>query len=232
MTRRLLPALLLVLAACGGTALEGAAVSAVDDGPNSTATISTTQVVADDSPLEGLEDAHADDQDSNLTARTQPLGSALLSPVTESGPMPIGLTVESLDITSAPIVDVGVESNGEMEIPGAREIGWYRFGPVPGESGSAVLAAHIAFNGRDGVFRDLDDLEVGAVVEVLYDDGSAKRFRVTETAQYAKDELPVDRVFAKDGEPELTLITCGGDFNRSLRSYSDNVVAYAVPIDN
>jgi hypothetical protein len=101
----------------------------------------------------------------------------------------------------------------EMEIPGAREIGLYRFGPVPGESGSAVLAAHIAFNARDGVFRDLDDLEVGGVVEVSYDAGSSKRFRVTETAQYAKDELPIDRVFAKDGAPELT------------------VVAYAEPID-
>jgi LPXTG-site transpeptidase (sortase) family protein len=226
MIRRLLPALLLVLAACGGTALEGSA-AVVDGRPNAPATTPTTQVVQD-SPVE---DADDDDLASDLTARTQPLGSALLSPVAESGPTPIGLTVESLDITSAPIVDVGVESNGEMEIPGAREIGWYRFGPVPGESGSAVLAAHIAFNGRDGVFRDLDDLEVGDVVEVSFDDGSSKRFRVTETAQYAKDELPIDRVFAKGGAPELTLITCGGDFNRSLRSYSDNVVAYAEPID-
>jgi LPXTG-site transpeptidase (sortase) family protein len=229
MIRRLLPVLLLVLAAaCGGTALGGSAVSSVDDRPNAPATTSTTQVVADESRAE---DADGEDRASDLTARTQPLGSALLSPVAESRPTPIGLTVESLGITSAAIVDVGVESNGEMEIPGAREIGWYRFGPVPGESGSAVLAAHIAFNGRDGVFRDLDDLEVGDVVEVSYDDGSSKRFRVTETAQYAKDELPIDRVFAKDGPPELTLITCGGDFNRSLRSYSDNVVAYAEPMD-
>jgi hypothetical protein len=40
----------------------------------------------------------------------------------------------------------------------------------------------------------------------------------------------LDRIFAKDGDPVLTLITCGGDFNRSLRSYEDNVVTYAVPI--
>jgi LPXTG-site transpeptidase (sortase) family protein len=226
MFRRLLPALLLVLAACGGTGIEESAVPAANDRPVPSTT--TTQASSEE---RSSVDASGDDQASDLTARTQPLGSALLSPVTDPDPKPVGLIVESLDIASAPIVEVGVESNGEMEIPGATEIGWYRFGPTPGESGSAVLAAHIAFNGRDGVFRDLEDLEVGAVVEVLYDDGSSKRFRVTETTQYAKDELPVDRVFSKDGAPELTLITCGGDFNRSLRSYSDNVVAYAEPID-
>ena len=67
---------------------------------------------------------------------------------------------------------------------------------------------------------------------MLYDDGSTSRFQITDTAQYAKDELPVDRIFSKDSDPVLTLITCGGDFNRSLRSYSDNVVAYAEPIDD
>ncbi len=200
-----------------------------DSSVPATTTTTTTPSVSEES----VDEAPAgDDGVSDLADRTRPLGSALPAPLPESAPKPVGLVVDSLDISAAPIVDVGVEANGEMEIPGATEIGWYRFGPTPGEAGSAVLAAHIAFNGRDGVFRDLDDIEVGDIVEVLYDDGSSKRFRVTETAQYAKDELPVDRVFAKDGAAELTLITCGGDFNRSLRSYSDNVVAYAVPIDN
>ena len=53
MIRRLLPALLLVLAAaCGGTALGGSAVSSVDDRPNAPATTSTTQVGADESRAE------------------------------------------------------------------------------------------------------------------------------------------------------------------------------------
>lgn len=173
----------------------------------------------------------AGDDRSELTDVTRPIGSALIQPAGDPTPRPVGLVIESLDIVDAAIVDVGVEENGEMEIPGAAEVGWYRYGPSPGESGSAVLAAHIAFNGRDGVFRDLQKIEVGDVVEVRYEDGSSKRFRIAETAQYDKDELPVDRIFAKEGAPELTLITCGGDFNRSLRSYSDNVVAYAEPID-
>lgn len=142
---------------------------------------------------------------------------------------PVGLEIPSLRINTAPVIDVGVLDNGEMEIPGASEVGWYRYGPSPGQEGSAVLAAHIAFNGSSGVFRNLDRIELGATVTVTYDDGSTRTFVVTERFQVGKGDLPFDRVFAKSGEPVLTLITCGGDFNRSLRSYDDNVVVVAVP---
>ena len=48
--------------------------------------------------------------------------------------------------------------------------------------------------------------------------------------QYDKDELPTAELFAVDGESQVVLITCGGSFNREVRSYDDNVVAYAVPV--
>ena len=148
----------------------------------------------------------------------------------DAGPRPVGLSIDGIDISDAPIRDVGVEPNGEMEIPGATEVGWYRWSPTPGAAGSSVLAAHIAFNGRDGVFRNLDDLEVGERFTVRYDDGSEREFEITEKAQYDKEELPFDRVFSKTGEPSVVLITCGGDFNRGLNSYEDNVVVYADPV--
>ena len=96
-----------------------------------------------------------------------------------------------LDLADALIRDVGVEPNGEMEIPGAREIGWYRWSAPPGQAGSSVLAAHIAFNGRDGVFRELDEVVVGDRFTVHYDDGSTRDFEVTELGQYAKEALPL-----------------------------------------
>ena len=72
-------------------------------------------------------------------------------------------------------------------------------------------------------------MQLGDSFEVAYDDGTTGRFEVTEIAQYGKTELPFDRIFAKDGEAGLVLITCGGTFNESLRSYDDNIVVYAVP---
>ena len=47
--------------------------------------------------------------------------------------------------------------------------------------------------------------------------------------RYAKASLPAADVFARDVEPRLVLVTCGGAFDPATRHYADNVVAYAVP---
>lgn len=168
---------------------------------------------------------------SSLSNQIVPLGSAIYDPdaIPPPAPGPVALTVDGVRVDSAPVVAVGVEANGELEIPGAREVGWYRYGPTPEQDGSTVLAAHIAYNGRDGVFRHLASIELGARITVEYDDGSTSTHVVTEIAQYAKADLPFDRVFSKTGAPMLTLITCGGSFNPSMNAYDDNVVVYAVP---
>lgn len=143
---------------------------------------------------------------------------------------PTGLSIGSLGVQTAAVIGVGIEQNGDMEVPPADQVGWYQYGPTPGAEGSSVLAAHIAYNGSNGVFVNLDDIDLGAIIEISYDDGSTKRFETTDKQQYDKNELPKDSVFGRTGEPQLVLITCGGDFNRNLRSYTDNVVVYASPI--
>lgn len=143
-------------------------------------------------------------------------------------PAPTGLTIDALDIADARIVPVGVEASGEMEIPGADEVGWYRYGPRPGDRGSAVLAAHIAFDGADGVFRHLDDLRPGDEVRVGLAGGGSRTFVVTAVEQYPKKDVP-DEIFARTGDPRLVLVTCGGRFDEDARAYDDNLVAYARP---
>lgn len=172
------------------------------------------------------------DRKSTIADLVVPGESALYDPADhrDGGPAPISISIGGIDVDDAPVVDVGVETDGDMEVPGAEAVGWYRFNPTPGQEGSAVLAAHIAYNGSPGVFRHLADVDIGAMVLVGFDDGSTAAFQIVELAQYDKEELPTDRIFAKTGEPVLTLITCGGSFNESLRSYDDNVVAYAVPV--
>jgi sortase (surface protein transpeptidase) len=93
-----------------------------------------------------------------------------------------------------------------------------------------VLAAHIAFDNRTGVFRRLSSIEVGDRFSVVFDDGTVRKFEIFEVDQYDKQELPFDRIFAKEGDPVVALISCGGEFNRSLGSYDDNIVAYGRPI--
>lgn len=146
-----------------------------------------------------------------------------------AGPQPVSIAIEDIEVVDASVIPVGVNPDQTFEVPPADQVGWYRFGPAPGDEGSAVLAAHIAFNGVDGVFRHLADVEVGSVVVIGFDDGSTSRYRIETVTEYLKEELPAD-LFARDGNTQLALITCGGDFNRQLDSYDSNVVAVAVPI--
>jgi hypothetical protein len=44
---------------------------------------------------------------------------------------------------------------------------------------------------------------------------------------YQKTAIPLDRYFGRDGALRLTLITCGGPFDRASGSYRDNVVVTA-----
>jgi sortase (surface protein transpeptidase) len=153
--------------------------------------------------------------------------------VIEPGPQPVGLRIEGLEV-DAPVGAYGVNRRtGEMDVPdNVTEVGWYRFGAAPGDAGSAVLAAHVDLASQGpGVFFDLRRIDPGMLVVVEMDDGSERFFRVRARKTYDKDELPLDVIFAKEGPPVLTLITCGGGFNRNVGSYDSNVVVYAVPVD-
>lgn len=146
-------------------------------------------------------------------------------------PRPSRLHIAALGI-DAPVVALGVAPTGAMEVPpDADTVAWYGYGPSPGQPGSAVLAAHVDYNGREGVFFRLGDLRAGDVVIVDFADGRPRTFVVRERASIAKEALPVDELFRREGGPALTLITCGGDFNPATRSYRNNVIVRAVPTD-
>ena len=56
-----------------------------------------------------------------------------------------------------------------------------------------------------------------------------RTYRVVAREEYRKTKIPLDRYFARDGKPRLTLITCGGPFDREAGHYRDNIVVTAVP---
>lgn len=155
------------------------------------------------------------------------------TPAPEALPQPVGLRIDGIGV-DAPIDPYGVvAATGQMDVPeNVTDVAWYQFGPSPGEDGSAVLAAHVDLAGQGpGVFFELRSLVPGERVHVAYDDGSQRTFRVVARTVYTKDDLPVDVLFARQGPPVLTLITCGGAFSRADRRYDSNVVVYAVPLE-
>ncbi|SDF68698.1 Sortase (surface protein transpeptidase) [Blastococcus aurantiacus] len=143
---------------------------------------------------------------------------------------PTRISAPSLGV-DAPVDAVGIAADGQMELPeDVSSVGWYRFGPVPGTAGSAVLAGHVDDRVQGpGALYPLKDAAVGDEVVVTDAAGALTRWRVVSREVITKQALPVERIFARDGAPRLTLITCGGPFLPEYRSYRDNVVVVAEP---
>lgn len=122
--------------------------------------------------------------------------------------------------------------DGVLGVPeDPRELGWWADGATAGAAtGTVVLDGHVdsAVSGEGALF-DLTRLQIGDAVVVTTTPGQTVRFVVTARRRYLKvDGLPAD-LFRTDGPPRLVLITCGGPFDRSARSYLDNIVVFASP---
>ena len=150
--------------------------------------------------------------------------------VEEVPPVRLRIPTLGVDATVNPVA-VDPATNDFAVPPSVDEVGWYRFGPgVTATAGSVVIAGHVdgAKQGA-GAFFKLRALDPGDAVEVVRPDGTVARFTVSAREIYRKTAIPLDRYFARDGAPRLTLITCGGPFDRETGHYRDNVVITATP---
>ena len=91
-----------------------------------------------------------------------------------------------------------------------------------------MLAGHVDWKGQPGAFIHLDEVQPGEQVIIDLADGTTRTFVVTDTHLIVKTELP-PALFERSGPPRLVLITCGGEFDRSIHRYRQNVVVVAVP---
>jgi hypothetical protein len=133
---------------------------------------------------------------------------------------------------SVPVRPAGVDESGAMALPARPDqLGWYRFGPAPGDRrGTAVLAGHVDSRRYGlGPLVALERLAPGDEVRVTLASGRTQRFLVTGVASIRKARLDLDGLFRRDGAPRLVLLTCGGRYDSEGGGYSDNVVVTAVP---
>lgn len=167
------------------------------------------------------------------SAAAGPLAPAAVTPTPASAAAspPVWLSITALQI-DAPVIAEGVSSDGQMAIPERIDtLGWYKWGPAPGAgAGSIVIVGHVdsAVDGL-GAFFTLKNIPDGAAIAVTTADHRIHRYRVVARESFAKSNEPLAALFARTGAPRLTLITCGGTFNRATHSYDDNIVVTARP---
>jgi hypothetical protein len=160
-----------------------------------------------------------------------PRGSADLAGQAAPVSAPVRVHIPSLGI-DMPIEGVGLDGDA-MALPANPAVAaWYRHGPAPrSPAGATVIAAHVdSLVYNLGPFARLAQAPAGTEIEVYTADGAAQRYAIASIETVPKQEVPWAGVFDRSGEPRLTLVTCGGEFDYDARRYLANVIVSAVMV--
>jgi hypothetical protein len=144
-------------------------------------------------------------------------------------PVPVRIDIPRIGVSSS-LDRLGRGPAGTVETPPMRRAavaGWYELGPRPGDPGSAVILGHVDSRSGPAVFYRLRELRRGDVVRVGRVDGSVLPFVVERTEQFPKKRFPTDDVYYPTMKPGLRLVTCGGEFDYSIRHYKSNIIVFA-----
>jgi hypothetical protein len=140
---------------------------------------------------------------------------------------PVRVRIPAIGVDSR-IVHIGVDAAGELIPPRSAAVtGWFTSGPRPGAVGPALLAGHVDSQAGPGVFFRLTQLRRGDVITVVRADRSSVSFVVESSTRAAKVAFPTELVYSPKPVAMLRLVTCGGSFDSSARSYRDNVIVNA-----
>lgn len=179
-------------------------------------------------------DEDVKDSGLNLGLANQPGEQAPGEPVAgSSAVLPARLIIPKLDIDTD-VQHVGVTRSGNMAAPNNfTDVSWWKYGTLPGNRGSAVMAGHEdnALS-LDGVFKHLGDLELGDEVYVADKDGKRLRFEVVDEEIYPYNNAPLQRIFHADDDRYLVLITCAGDWLPEAKTNDQRLVIYAKLVES
>ncbi len=151
------------------------------------------------------------------------------TPVQPRAGLPVRLKIPTINVDAA-VEDVGQTPDGAMDVPkDFNDTAWYDLGARPGEQGNAVVDGHVDSTTGKAVFWDLRKLVSGDQIIIVSDDGVERQFIVTGSEAYARDAVPLDRIFGPTTETRLNLITCDATsaFDRTRNEYAGNLVVYA-----
>ncbi|HLX59317.1 MAG TPA: class F sortase [Ktedonobacteraceae bacterium] len=133
---------------------------------------------------------------------------------------------------NASIEPVGVLSDGNLAVPTQKPwdgVGWYQYGPYPGDQGSAVIDGHLDRpGGSPAVFWNLRNLHIGDMVMVVNPGEKSLHFRVINMKYYAPNNAPLQTIFENKMGIFLNLITCAGQWIPNQHQTTLRLVIYTV----
>lgn len=140
---------------------------------------------------------------------------------------PLRIRIPAIGV-NAPVIALNKKEDGTIEVPEDTAVtGWWQGGYEPGERGPAVVLGHVDSREGAAVFYRLKDLKAGDQIHIDREDGTTVTYAVNYSASHSKENFPTELVYGQTSNPTLRLVTCGGDFDRSERSYEENFIVFA-----
>jgi LPXTG-site transpeptidase (sortase) family protein len=137
---------------------------------------------------------------------------------------PDRLLISSIGL-DAPVVSVGFESGSRKPAVPDDDIGWFEQNGAPDQPGVVFLSGH-----NDGVFADLHRVQIGdrLTISLVSDIIEGVTYEVYSIATEARDNLDMREVLAaQDYDYELVLMTCAGELDPSINTYTHRLVLRA-----
>jgi sortase (surface protein transpeptidase) len=145
-----------------------------------------------------------------------------------AGAVPVWIDIPSIGAHAA-VVPLGEDEDGTMQAPTDPDtVGWYQPGVGVGAPGNALLDGHVDWGGRLRAFGLLRTLEPGDRVSVTDAAGNVFDYTVSWTRLVQPNTAPLEEIFRQGAGEEITLITCGGEFDPATRTYVSRWVVRAV----
>ncbi len=154
-------------------------------------------------------------------------GGTISGPIlSESNPVHLRIPSINVDVDfSAPL---GLKPNREVEVPKEYDrVGWYKYGPTPGELGPAVVFGHVDSVDGAAIFYSLGQVKPGDSVFVTRADGTTAEFEITAFERVEQDAFPTQKVYGNIDHAGLRLVTCTGTYNKGELRYTHNLIVYA-----
>lgn len=156
------------------------------------------------------------------------------SPTPYVRPIPVRISFIAAK-QSCEVFPGGVLENGQMEVIDRADAatwlenvsGYLR--PAPGEEGNAIIAGHKSKDGVAGTFKVLWDAQIGDAVVIDYEDGTQQWFYIHSIDRYPYQDVPASVMSADAQSPQLTLITCIGEWDSDGGTSSERLVAVCKP---
>jgi LPXTG-site transpeptidase (sortase) family protein len=164
-------------------------------------------------------------KEKNLDKEQQAEVQAVLTKATSTKPVQLRIPAINVD---ASIDDVGISIHNTIAVPeGYSDVGWYRYGPVPGALGTAIMDGHLDNGfGLAAVFHRLKELKEGDRIYIKNAGGKVLEFSVSEQRTVKNDASTRD-LFAQHDGARLVLITCEGQWLSEEEMYTDRLLVIA-----